>query len=408
MRNPTLRTLLVAASIGALPTALAAQQPAKADTLPQTHTVVKGETLWGLAQQFLSDPFRWPEIYNLNKSAIVDPHWIYPGQVLRLPGSVTGVTVTVAAPGGIPPVAAVTDTGAKVDTMAMVADTGAKPPVGAKPAMSVEQEYSVMNQSTVFTRQEPAPRSTEGLETGQQQAFPTVRVGEYVRAPYVLPRGGAAGVGRIIKSADLNPNATVSSTSIFQPYDHVLITLRGDTPAKAGDRFVVLSDADALPGQGQVVVPTGVVQIQTAPTGGAAGVATIVQLFGEMHPDQVLVPLDTTGVGSTERPTPVEGGHWATIKWILASPVLPTVQSYAVLDITATDGVKPGDEFDVFRARQGGTSSDHPDDPADPEILIGRAQAIKVTPYGTTALITSQVQPAIDVGMLVRVSAKMP
>ncbi len=408
MRNPTLRTLLVAASIGALPTVLAAQQPAKADTVAQTHTVVKGETLWGLAQQYLSDPFRWPEIYNLNKSLITDPHWIYPGQTLRIPGSgtVLGVTVTMAPPGGAPAVAAVgADTGMKADTLAGAADTTAKAGAGAKPGLTSEQELNAMNRSTVFTPREAATPTPEGEGTAKAPVFPTVRVGEYVRAPYVLTGRGTSGVGRIIKSADLDANGDVSPTSIFQAYDNVLITLSEDAAAKPGDRFVVLREADELPGQGRVMVPTGVVEVKQPPAGGTAGVATVVQLFGEMHPDQVLVPLDTTAVGTTARPTPVEGGRWATITWILSSPVLPTMQNYAVLDMTSTDGVKPGDEFDVFRARQ---TSGNSNEPADPEILIGRAQAIKVTPYGTTALIISQSQPALNVGMVARVSAKMP
>lgn len=403
MRNPTLRTLLVAASIGALPSALAAQQQVKADTTGQNHSVIKGETLWGIAQQFLSNPFRWPEIYNLNKSTIANPHWIYPGQVLRLPGgSVTGVTVTVT-----PPVAATPDSGAKADTMAVAADTGAKAAgAGARP-MTAAQEMSAMNRSTMFTRREAPAPSSEELGNEKPPVFPTVRSGEYVRAPFVL-QGGTKGLGRIMKSADLDPSGDMSSTSIFQAYDKVLVRLSGAATAKAGDRFVVLSEGDALPGQGQVMVPTGVVELTQPPADGAAGVATVVQLFGEMHPDQVLVPFDTSAVGSTQRPQPVDGGRWATITWILASPVLPTMQSYAVLDLTAADGVKPGDEFDIFRARQASANPDHPNDPADPEIAIGRAQAIKVTPYGTTALITSQVQPAINVGMVVRVSAKMP
>ena len=408
MRNPTLRTLLVAASIGALPSALAAQQQAKPDTAAQNHAVIKGETLWGIAQQFLSNPFRWPEIYNLNKSTIANPHWIYPGQLLRLPGGlVTGVTVTVTPPGGVPPVAATPDSGAKADTMAMAADTGAKAMGGAARSMTGEQEISAMNKSTMFTRRESPVQSSEELASEKPPVFPTVRAGEYVRAPYVL-QGGTKGLGRIMKSADLDPNGDMSSTSIFQAYDKVLVTLPGAATAKAGDRFVVLSTGDALAGQGQVMVPTGVVELTQPPSGGAAGVATVVQLFGEMHPDQVLVPFDTAAVGATQRPQPVEGGRWATITWILASPVLPTLQSYAVLDLTAADGVKPGDEFEIFRARQASANPDHPNDPADPEIAIGRAQAIKVTPYGTTALITSQVQAAINVGMVVRVSAKMP
>lgn len=49
-----------------------------------THTVVYGDTLWDLAYKYLGDATRWPEIYQLNKSKIKDPHWIYPGQVFTI------------------------------------------------------------------------------------------------------------------------------------------------------------------------------------------------------------------------------------------------------------------------------------------------------------------------------------
>lgn len=53
----------------------------------KTHTVVSGDTLWGIAKKRLYNGARYMEIYNLNKALIgPDPNKIKPGQVLRLPG----------------------------------------------------------------------------------------------------------------------------------------------------------------------------------------------------------------------------------------------------------------------------------------------------------------------------------
>ena len=383
MRNRTLRAFLAAASIAAVPAVLAAQQSAGSNAVPQTHAVVPGETLWSLAQRYFANPYRWREIYDLNRSVIQDPHWIYPGQVLKLPGTVTSVSVAVPPA----PVAAPADTA---------------PP--AKPAPTAESAMARMEQPTVFKPAPMAVRSSASIED-KAPALPTVHVGEYVRAPYVMKAGPVSGAGRLIKAGDLDPNGDNVSTTIFKDYDEVLIVPPAGAAAKKGDRYVALTMGDVLLGQGQIVVPTGVVEVTRPPVGGAAAVAQVVQLFGEMNPGQILVPLDTAGVSSTVRPKAVSGGRWASIQWIQASPVLPTVQGYAVLNLTTADGVKPGDEFEVFRTRQ---APEDPNDPADPEISIGRAQAIKVTPFGTTALIVGQEQPALNVGMMARVTAKMP
>jgi len=89
--------------------------------------------------------------------------------------------------------------------------------------------------------------------------------------------------------------------------------------------------------------------------------------------------------------------------------VLPTVQSYVVLDITAKSGVKVGDQFTLFEARRTVLVKGRGDMKATlPEERIALGQVVKVTDHGTTLMLVDQQNPSVKVGTKARMTARMP
>ncbi len=54
-----------------------------AGPIPELHVVRGGDTLWDISSYYFANPWEWPKVWSYNPQ-ITNPHWIYPGDLVRL------------------------------------------------------------------------------------------------------------------------------------------------------------------------------------------------------------------------------------------------------------------------------------------------------------------------------------
>ncbi|HKC51066.1 MAG TPA: LysM peptidoglycan-binding domain-containing protein, partial [Myxococcota bacterium] len=82
----SLRPIMLAIGMLILPTLCFAQEQGEGVTPDgrkgQIYKVQKGDTLWAISEKYLGTPWIWPSVWKENEPKLVNPHLIYPGDLI--------------------------------------------------------------------------------------------------------------------------------------------------------------------------------------------------------------------------------------------------------------------------------------------------------------------------------------
>jgi len=347
---------------------------------PGEHEVDRGDTLWDLARQFLSDPFDWRRIYQLNQQKIEDPHWIYPGQVFAIPGrvagaaeeegEVTGVEVRERQPGEAEP---------DPEPEAEPADRDA--PAGGDPFAG----------PSIFDQNPQQGVSMGGLDVGERPPPALVTASDFYKVSFlddfetVRPRGTTA---RVIRE---NPLGLDMPPSV-RLRDRVVIAL-GGLRVQTGDTLQAVRRLRSVGPDQDVVESLGLVEVSRVQGDSARGVVTAVYGGYQVGDPVIRAEPFRSGVVRTHRPA--RDRLRGRVAALALEQVLVSTGDVAFLDVGSTDGVELGDEFAVYPDGEIETATRRFED------RLGVVRVVRVRPETSTV----RVVETRDVGMRVGLPA---
>jgi LysM repeat protein len=342
--------LLAPAAASAQVDTAAARQPRR-DTASATHVVKRGDTLWDLAIAYLRDPLRWRELYAANRAVVENPHWIFPGERLRIPGTpADAVAARPAEPRAVVGAIAVTD-----------ADTTAGSFVAP-----------------------PLDRTADPL------ALEARRLADYLAAPYLDRVGGPEGAGRVHATGEAFGSEEVGERWLSLG-DPVRLTLPAGGAPTVGERFLTFTRGAVVHG-GQIVKPTGIVEVTEFE--GTTVHGRVIVVLDAMRDAQGLLALPAAPAA----PATGADGATARVVWVENDTPLPALQNWLLLAPSSTAGLPEQAEVRLVRRGDG--------DAAAGDELLGTARIVRVTPHAASAIITNVSQPGIAVGSTARLGGE--
>ena len=364
--------------------------PATAQETAGYHEVHSGDTLWDLAANYLADPFRWPEIFQLNLKIVEDPHWIFPGEVLRLPGYTGDLPSAVDQDHMNTPIYSYRQADPGVRQWERGVSQRDRVVPGAIPEGSLFESDRGMSVSLGSF----GAMDRQALELVTRDDF--YRAGILVRAEDVPAHGTAA---RIVEANPLGLDIPPS----IRPHDVVVLHL-GDIEVQAGDSVQAvrlgnpMRSTDGTP-YGRVLHSMAILTISDVD--GDSARAETIQLYGAFQVGDFVIPIQPFH-GVASRGEKIEGGLTGQVIGFEREQPLIGPSDPLFLTVGLDDGVLVGDEFAVFAKTERSADAARLSD----RLVVLRA--VRVVPSTTSAIVIELKDAGASPGDFVRMVAQQP
>lgn len=342
------------------------------------YIVKEGDTLWDLSDEFLNDPFAWPDLWENNRH-IQDPHWIYPGDSIYFGDSTREEPVAIpTTQNRYPCGGAIADTNLPRGVSAVGCDQGDARNGDFENMLGDlrnrdKRPKKVKKEDEYYYKQRPAPKIFNGYyqilapeiydieELKNDENFFSIRSGERKEPILHIPEMEVVvGIG---KKTDIK----AKKGDLVEILDAKAIEVPG-THGKSFDTYAMLRLA-------------GIAKITAV--GDTLSRAQIVQSFREIKINQSKARvkkapkiLNVSGYGK-EQKADIE--EMATIRYSMDPMLIIGAYSYVLIDKGKEDKFRTGDAIAIWEQDKS--------DESIPPRLLGRGIIARATDHEAAVLI---------------------
>ena len=345
--------------------------------IASAYIVKEGDTLWDLSDEFLHDPFAWPDLWENNRH-IQDPHWIYPGDSIYFGDSIREEPMLRTAGGKNPCATAVSDSSLPKGVTAVGCDDADARDGNFEDMLGDLRNRDKKKKKTkpidsYYYQKHPEPKIFNGYyqmnapiiysidSLKKDSSFFTIRSGEKKEPLIHLPES------EVVLGAGNKTTVKVKKGDLVEIFDARTISV----PARGGKSF----DKFAL------LRVTGIAKITAV--GDNYSRAKIVQTFRDIRINQskarLKQPLNTINVTGYNKVTEAVYDSMAVIRYSMDPMLIIGAYSYVLIDKGAKQGYGTGDAVAVWERDQIDTTM--------PPRLLGRGLIARAAENESAVLI---------------------